>query len=157
MFCAFSPCLLSLIARIVCGDRESLASSCFTIDVNRASIFCYNKSISYHTERPAPGLRSISILPPRNVANNLRTCRARTLCFVDVGHCCYRRMSHPELVLNHDSYVALLHHVLKCFQCSDWHSYYAWTFPLHIIGVVGDASPLYWLVRFVEVAYIDYR
>ncbi|GFU05209.1 hypothetical protein TNCV_575381 [Trichonephila clavipes] len=43
----------------------------------------------------------------------------RTPCFVNVGHCCSIRMSQLELVLNYDTQLALSHHALKCFQCSD--------------------------------------
>ena len=72
---------------------------------------------------------------------------------VDVGRCCSSRLSNPELVLNHDSHVALLHHVLKCFQWPDWHLYNV--LPLHVVGVVRGASLLYRSERTVEVAYIS--
>ena len=69
----------------------------------------------------------ISILPVQNLSNSLLTCHICTLCFVDGGHHCSHRMSKPELVLNHDSHIMLLNHILKCFQWPTSHLYSLWT------------------------------
>ncbi|GFY55906.1 hypothetical protein TNIN_395931 [Trichonephila inaurata madagascariensis] len=102
-----------------CDATETSDLSCLIVDVDWALTFSRKWSTLYRTERTAANLSGQSLYRRYKTRKRIHdfklTYCAHTPCFVDVGNCCSRRMSKPEIVLNRHSHAVLLYYV-QCFH-----------------------------------------